>query len=810
MATVLTDIRYGVRILLRQPLFALVALLTLALGIGANITIFSFVNAFLLRPLPYPEGDRLVRLRPATASFGVMSIAYPNYLDWQKRNQTFETIACYRYGDLNLTGVDQPERLEALQVSANLLPMLGAQPLLGRLFDPNDDRGQAPRTAILGHSLWQRRFDGDPEVVGQPLLLGGEPYSIVGVLPADFQFPPLRQDNVDLWLPVGLLERHDWFTRRGNHPGLSGIGKLKPGVTLAQGRADMERVAQQLEKDHPNENTGYTVRVRSYHEAVVRAIRPSILVLMTAVGCVLLIVCVNIAGLLLVRAAARSQEFSVRCALGGGRWRIIQQLLCENMILATLGSLAGIALAHCGIGLLTAVLGENMGMSQSRPPLFDRNMLLFILGLTLGTGLLFGLFPALQSSLVNVSTALRGGTRTATAGRRHHRLRDTLVVAEIAIALVLLTGAGLLLRSFQHYLQADPGYNPDSTLTMQLSLPQKIYDTEAKKFAFYRDLLERVEPLPEVRHAGLCSNLLGSWQSSYCVDGAPLAEPGQTRHAEFCHVSPAYFEALGLRLQTGRRFTERDIADASPVAVVDESFVQRCWPNENPLGKRLQFGTRPDPNGTWFNIVGVVSDVKPYGIDQISRESVYLSAFQNTFEYPNLVVRTQDDPMHVLGPIRQVIAQIDPDLAPSDIRTLQAIVDEQSFIRRFVTTVLGIFAGTALLLSALGIYGVTAYAVSQRTQEFGIRMALGACWTDILSLVLDRGGKLTLTGIAIGVVASLSLSWLIRGLLFGVTAWDPLTFVAVTFALALVVLLACLIPARRAAKVDPMEALRYE
>ena len=810
MTTVLTDIRYGIRILLRQPLFALVALLTLALGIGANITIFGFVNALLLRPLPYPEGDRLVRLRPATPSFGVMSIAYPNYLDWQKRNQTFETIACYRYADLNLTGVDQAERLKALQVSATLLPMLGAQPLLGRLFDPNDNRGQAPRTAILGHSLWQRRFSGTPDIIGQPLLLDGEPYSIVGVLPADFQFPPLRRDNVDLWLPVGLLERHDWFTRRGNHAGLSGIGKLKPGVTLAQARADMERVAQQLERDYPGENTGYAVRVRSYHEAIVRAIRPSILVLMTAVGCVLLIVCVNIACLLLVRAAARSQEFSVRCALGGGRLRIIQQLLCENMILATLGSIAGIALAHSGIGLLTAVLGENMGMGQSRPPLFDRNMVLFILGLTLGTGLLFGLFPALQSSLVSVSTTLRGGTRTATVARQHHRLRDALVVAEVAIALILLTGAGLLVRSFQHYLQADPGYNPDSTLTMQLSLPEKLYDSDAKKLAFYRDLLEKIEPLPGVRYVGLCSNLLGNWQSTYCVEDAPLAEPGQARHAEFCHVSPAYFKALGMRLQTGRGFTERDTLDTTHVAVVDESFVQRCWPNEDPLGKRLQFGTRPDPNGTWFDVVGVVTHVKPYGIDQISRESVYLSAFQNTFDYPNLVVRTQDDPMHLLGPIRQVIGQIDPDLAPSDIRTLQAIVEGQSFIRRFVTTVLGIFAGTALLLSALGIYGVTAYAVSQRTQEFGIRMALGACRADIVSLVLGRGGKLAIMGVVLGLAASLSLSWLIRGFLHGVTAWDPLTFMAVTAALMAVVVLACLIPARRAAKIDPMEALRYE
>ena len=672
MNTLLNDVKYGIRLLLRRPLFTVIALLTLGLGIAANVTIFCFVNAFLLQPLPYRHGDRLVRLYPATPSFGRMSVAYPNYQDWQKLNQTFETIACYRYHDLNLTGVEQSERLQALQVSANLLPMLGAQPLLGRLFDAKDDRGQATRTAILSHSLWQRRFGNRPNIVGQPIQLDGEPYTVVGVLPADFQFPALRQNVTDLWLPVGLLEQYDWFTNRRNHAGLSGLGKLKDGVTLAQARLDMERVAKQLEADYARINAGYTVEMCGYHEALVGEIRPGMLVLMAAVGCVLLIVCVNLAGLLLVRSAARCQEFSVRCALGASRRRIVQQLLCENMTLAVLGSLIGIALARWGIALLTVLLGDNFGFSDSHPALFDRNMILFTLGMTLVTGLLLGLFPALQTSLIALSTTLRGGTRNATSGQRHHRLRDALVVTEIALALVLLTGAGLLLRSFQQYLQVDPGYNPNSTLTMQLSLPEKTYDSDARKFAFYRDLLERIEPLPGVRHAGLCSNLLGSWQSTYCVEGAPFAEPGQARHAEFCHVSPAYFEALGVRLQAGRRFTSRDTNQTNPVAIVDESFVQRCWPNENPLGKRLQFGSNPDPNGTWFDVVGVVDHVKPYGIDQISRESVYLSAFQNSFEYPTLVVRTQDDPMHLLGPIRQIITEIDPDLAPSDIRTLQS------------------------------------------------------------------------------------------------------------------------------------------
>jgi len=804
MSTLLNDLRHGFRVLCKQPLFALVALLTLALGIGANLTIFSFVNVFLLRPLPYPQAERFVRLRPVHPSFGPMSIAYPNFQDWQKLNQTFETMACYRYHDLNLTGTDRPERLNIIQASADLLPMLGAQPLLGRLFGPGDDHGQAQQTVVLSHELWQRRFGSDPQIVGRPVLLDGEPYTVVGVLAADFCFPPLLSGRAALWMPIGLLEKHGWFMNRGNHPGASGVGKLKSGVTLAGARADMRRVAEQLARQYPDVNTGNTVEVDDYHATLVRRIRPSLLVLMGSVGCVLLIVCVNIAGLLLVRAASRTQEFSVRTALGAGRLRIVRQLLCENMILALLGGLAGLLIAHGGVHILTAVLGNAFGLEQAQPPLFDRNMLLLLVGITLSTGLLFGLFPAFQASLVKAGAAIRSGTRTATSSHRHHRLRDILVVAEIALALVLLSGAGLLVRSLQHYLQADPGYNPNSALTMQLSLPEKTYDSDQKRCNFYRALLQSVRPLPGVEQVGLCSNLLGRWQSDYSVEGAPEAEPGQAPYAECCEISPGFIEAMGMRLLAGRTVTERDTSDTAPVTLIDERFVQRWWPQADPLGKHVRMG------GTSYQIVGVVSHVKHYGIDRSSRESMYIPAYQSTTDYPTLVVRCQGDPLRLLEPIRRVIAEIDPDLAPSAIRTLRAIVDQQSFMRRFLTTILGVFAGSALLLAALGIYGVTAYAVSQRTHEFGIRMALGACMGDILGLVLGRGGKLAIMGMVLGLVASFGLSWLMRSLLFGVTTWDPLTLIAVTSVVGMAVLIACYLPARRAAKIDPMEALRYE
>ncbi len=802
--TLINDIRYSLRQLLKSPGFTLVALLILALGIGANATIFSFVNAFLLRPLPYPEAERFVRLRPVSQTFGSMSVSYANFQDWQKRTTTFETIACYRYEDLNLTGTDRPERLNAMQVSADLLPMLGTRPSLGRLFDPNDDHGQAEPTTILSHGLWQRRFGGDPEIVGQSLLLDGEPHTVVGVLPPEFCFPALRNNTAALWLPIGLLEKHEWFTRRSNHAGTSGIGKLKPGITLTQAGLDMQRVARQLAQEYPDVNAGNTVETHDYHATLVRRMRLGILVLMGAVGCVLLIVCVNIAGLLLVRAMNRTQEFSIRAALGAGRWHIVRQLLCENMILAILGGLAGLFVAHWGIVLLVTMLGDNYGVSQSHPVLFDDNMRLFFLGIILGAGLLFGLFPALQSSLITAGAAVRCGRRTATSSRRHHRLRDTLVVAQVALALVLLTGAGLLLRSFQRYLQTDPGYNPDNTLTMQLSLPAGTYDNDQKKYAFYQDLLQRINPLPGVKSAGLCSNLLGRCQSTYRVEGTPEPEPGQAPHTEYCRITPDHIQAMGIRLIAGRVFTSRDTEETTNVALVDERFVQRWWADDDPLGKRFNLGD------TWFEIVGVVGHVKPYGIDHDSRESVYMSAYQGTFDYPNLVVRCHGNPLPLLEPIRRLISEIDPDLAPSNIQTLQMIVNEQSFMRRFHTTLLGVFACVALLLAVLGIYGATAYAVSQRKQEFGIRMALGACMSDILALILGRGGKLVLIGVTIGLIASLGLSWSIRGMLFGVTAWDPMTFIGTAVLLGVAVLFACYLPARRAARIDPMEALRCE
>ncbi len=797
------DARFALRQFRKEKGFTFVAILTLALGIGANVAIFWFLNGFLLSPLPYPEAERFARIRPANQTFGPMSISYSNFKDWQKMNETFETMACYRFSEYNLTGVGQPERLSILQCSSNLLPLLGAQPLLGRLFQEEDDRLNAVPSIILGHALWQERYGGDPNVVGQSLSLDGEPYMIIGILPAGVSFPPLRNNNAAIWMPIGLLEKHGWFMNRGNHPGIQGIAKLKPNVSLVQANADLERVALHLQQEYPKTNSGNTVTAQDYHASMVSFIRPGILVLMSAVGFVLLIVCVNIAGLLLVRASKRSQEISVRSALGAGRIRMIRQLLSENLILAILGGSGGILIAYLCIHSLLAAIGDRFGLAQVQPAMLDRNMILFFLGITFGAGLLFGLFSALQSSLANSAAATSSSARTATASRSRHRLRDAMVVTEIALALILLTGAGLLARSFQRYLEADPGYSPDNTLTLRLSLPGKTYDNDDKKRAFYRDLLERVKPLPTVKHAAICSNLLGNWQSTYEVEGEPPAEPGKKPHAECCRVSPDYLKAMGMRLIAGRAFTSRDDENAPRVILVDERFAERWWPDGDILGKRVK-------RGEWHEVVGVVSHVKHYGIDRDSRESLYMPAYQAGFNHFTLVVRSESDPLALVDPIRRIASEIDPNLAPSDIRTLQAIRDRQSFLRRLTTSILGLFAGAAALLAAIGIYGVTAYTVAQRRQEFGIRLALGANTESIFSLVLGRGGKLATIGISLGLIASFSLSWVIRDQLYGVSFWDPVTFTGVVMAIVLIVLLASLGPSFRATTVTPAETLRAE
>jgi putative ABC transport system permease protein len=811
MIALLNDIKYGFRMLMKEPGFAAIAVMTLAIGIGANITMFGFVNAYLLRPLPYNDDERLVDFTDTHATFGRMSVSYANYLDWRKQNQTFEQIACYRSTRSIVKGTDAPERLRGMQVTANFFPMLGAKAELGRLFNQANDHAGAERTVILSSDLWQRHFGGTPDVIGRTLVLDGDPHTVVGVLPLSFVFPPFRRDPVEFWTPIGLLDQYDWFTRRSNHQGTAGIGKLKDGVTLESARADLNRIAEQLEQAYPDSNRGCRVAVESFHRWLVGDTRPALLVLMGSVLAVLLIVCVNIANLLLVRSSARSQEFSVRRALGAGRLRLVRQLLGENLVLALLGVLGGMMVAFWGLDLLSMLLGDYITLTGDSLRRFDGNMVLFVLATTIGSGLIFGLVPAWHCIGGHASNTIQDNSRTSTSARNRSHLRDALVVIEIALSLVLMFCAGLMFRSFVHYQQADPGYNPDSTVTFDLRLPSQNYGTDEQRLAFYKGLLQRMESIAGIKHVGLTSAMLGGSQSTYYVEGAPIPASGQWIFAEYSHISPDLFRAMGIQLLSGRFFNEHDTSDAHLVVIVDEKFADKWWPDENPMGKRLQIHrTSPDPNAPWSEVVGVVRHVKHYGVDNFSRESIYLCMYQNIEDSMTVVVRAQGDPLSLVAPIRHVLSQIGPDVPMDNIQTLQAIGKERSFMRRLTTTVLGVFALTALLLAALGIYGVMAYTVSRRTNEIGIRIALGACMADIVRMVLRQGARLTFIGIGVGLAGSLALGRLISSFLFGITAYDPITFISVVVVLTSAALLACYLPARRAAKVDPMEALRYE
>ncbi len=806
MRTVLQDVRYAFRRLCKAPAFTAVALVTLALGIGVNAAIFSVVNAIILKPLPYEDADRLTFVMESRLNIPVISVAYLNYLDWKEQNQSFEEMAIVRGETYNLTGDQDPERLMGAHVSANLFTMLGVQPLLGRTFEQQDDRPGATPVAVLNYGLWQRRFGGDSSILGQTLMLNGTYYTVVGVLPPDFKWF-LQHQPPEIWTPIGLWANTSMLNQRGNRSGMNVIARLKEDVTLSDAEADLATIARRLEEQYPGTNTGSGIRMMPFHERVVGEARTPLMILLGAVGLVLMIACANVANLLLVRATGRTKEFAVRTALGAGRWRLIRQLLTECVVLASTGGIVGVLLAYWGIDLLVAA--GQADLPRIDEVAVDRTVLGFSLVLALLTGGLFGLAPALQSSRPDLHSALKDSSRGSTAGRNH--FRSSLVVAEVALALVLLIGAGLLIRSFWRLQTESPGFNPDNVLTAQIVLTGSSYEDQDARLAFYYRLLEQLQSVPGVQTASMINPLpvTGTgWQTRFMIEGRPRPDPGEFPSTEWMQISPGYFRTMEIPLLRGRTFSEFDHQNAQPVVIIDEKFASSHFPNADPLGRRIAFGDLSNP--TWRQIVGVVGHVKVKGVAEEATIEMYMPYTQGAYAPISLMLRTTGDPSNVVPAVRYAVLAIDPALPLYNIQMMDELLENTVVARRLAMTLLTIFAGLALVLVTVGIYGVVSYAVSQRTHEIGIRMALGADQANVLSLVVHQGATLTLIGLAIGLATACGLTRMLRSMLFGVEPTDPITFAVITLFLAIVGLVAAYIPARRATRVDPLVALQYE
>lgn len=823
MEVILHNIHYSIRSLIKRPGFTSVAVIVLALGIGANTAIFSVVNSVLLRPLQYQNPDELVKVRTTNLSRGLndFGISMPDFREWRTRNRVFDQIAAFSIESYNISSGTQPERVDGAMVSANLFPLLGVNPIQGRSFFNEEETFGNHRVALISHSLWQNRFSSDPNLIGQAITINSEKFVVIGILPQGFNYP---SRNVQVWTPLSIPQDHENNTR-GNY-WLSVIGRLKSGVTIEQASADMTSVAEQIEKEVDGIK-GIGVRIVSLREDTVGDVETGLWVLLAAVGFVLLIACANVANLMLVRAAARQKEIAIRLSLGATRSRIVQQLLTESMLTGLVGGGLGLTLALWGVDALVKLSPDNL--PRLSEVTVDSSVFIFTFVLSLATGAIFGIIPAIQASKADINSVLKDGSRGSAAAGHSNRARASLVIVEVAMSLVLLIGAGLMINSFIRLTQIDPGFKSENILTMFVALPETRYPIEQPdaRRAFFEQLEEKVKTLPGVESVAQTTGLPMTgvgWGKMFTVEGRPAPSSlEQIPIIEYRQTNTDYFQTLSIPLIQGRYFNQQDTRDSFPVAIINETLARQHFPNEDPIGKVVVPGPPEEmiPAGILppgfrfvrFTVVGVVKDVKYFGLTAQIRPELYSLHNQDKsgpFNSMFLAIRTSSEPTALTAAVRAQVMSIDREQSVSDVTTLSALVAASVAQSRFSALLLGMFAMIALILASVGIYGVISYSIAQRTQEIGIRMALGASTGDILRMIIRQGMTFTIIGIGIGLISALALTQLMASLLYGITATDPVTFAAITLLLALVAFLACYIPAKRATRVDPMSALRYE
>jgi putative ABC transport system permease protein len=813
MKTLWQDWRYALRMLVKNPAFTIITILTLALGIGPNTAIFSFLYGVLLAPLPYRDASRLVVLNETTPRVGNVSVSYPNFLDWRAQNHSFTQMAYIQQMSFNLAGpaVSQPENVNGTSVSPNFLSMMGVRPVLGRDFDQSEEQSGTQRALLLSYQLWQSHFGADRNVVGREITLDGKDFSIIGVLPPNYRW----LERIDVMLPIGVWTTNNPSAMARDDRGDSTvIGRLGPGIALAQARSEMEGIAASLAKQYPAANDQFGIRLRSIRDAFVGNLRTEILVLFTAVVFVLLIACANVANLLLVRGASRTKEMALRMALGASRVRIIHQMLTESFVLALLGGTLGLGFALIGIRIITRLLPQGTLVGASIG--LDSAVLIFTAGVVVLATFVFSMAPTSHCTKSDLQVELKEGGRTANVDTDRSHIRGVLTVVEMSLALVLLVGAGLMVKSLNRLIKVNPGFQPDRVLTMEMYLSSQRYSKDPAVLRFWQQVLDGVRALPGVESAALGTHIPltdSHGRTDITIEGMTLPKPGSFPHPDVHTVSPDYVRTMGMTLERGRTFTDADDEHAPLVALVNDKLARQYWPGEDPIGKRFMWGqfnpTSKNPP-KWVTVVGVVDDTKLYGLANPARLEVYDAFRQDSNNDMDLIVRSRIDSSALTSEIRSVVAYVDKDEPIFAIATMNKLVSDDVSAPRLALILLGLLSALAVALAAIGVYGVVSYSVARRTHEIGVRMTLGAQPRDVLRMVLGQGGKMAASGIALGLVGAFGLTRLMSSLLFSVDASDPATFTAVAILLVLVAMFACYIPARRAMRVDPMVALRYE